>query len=66
MSTDYNRRAACAEGKDMTGKTAFAEVTEWYNGEGYDITINERPIISMTMEEWDLMHKAYYTLRAPA
>lgn len=31
--------------------TDFIEVTEWTNGEGYDININDKPIISLTVGE---------------
>lgn len=29
----------------------FIEVTEWTNGEGFDININDKPVISLTSGE---------------
>lgn len=29
----------------------FIEVTEWTNGEGWDITLNKKPVISLTYGE---------------
>lgn len=29
----------------------FIEVTEWTNGEGWDITLKEKPVISLTYGE---------------
>ena len=33
----------------------FIEVTEWSNGEGYDITISDRPIISLHETEFEVI-----------
>lgn len=35
----------------------FIEVTEWVNGEGYDITISEREQFSLHFTEWDILKK---------
>lgn len=32
----------------LAKKDDFIEISEWYNGEGYDITINEK-VISLTI-----------------
>lgn len=37
-------------------KNSFIEVTEWINGEGYDININDRPVISLTCGELDAIN----------
>jgi hypothetical protein len=41
----------------------FIEVTEWANGEGYDITINDRPVISLTDCQLDAINYLVLTLR---
>lgn len=41
----YKRKAASSALKDyclFSDKDGFIEVTEWYNGEGYDISIYRR------------------------
>ncbi len=35
----------------------FIEVTEWTNGEGYDIVISERERVSIHFTEWDILKK---------
>lgn len=35
----------------------FIEVTEWANGEGYDIVISERERVSIHYTEWDILKK---------
>jgi hypothetical protein len=35
----------------------FIEVTEWANGEGYDIVISERERVSIHFTEWDILKK---------
>jgi hypothetical protein len=31
------------------------EVTDWYNGEGFDVTINDEKRISLTHGEWECL-----------
>lgn len=40
----------------QTDKNSFIEVTEWTNGEGYDITINNKSVISLTCGELDAIN----------
>ena len=40
----------------QTNKNSFIEVTEWTNGEGYDITINDKSVISLTCGELDAIN----------
>lgn len=40
----------------QTDKNSFIEVTEWINGEGYDININDRSVISLTCGELDAIN----------
>ena len=35
----------------------FIEVTEWTNGEGYDITISDKQQFSLHYTEWDILKK---------
>lgn len=35
----------------------FIEVTEWSNGEGYDIVISECERLSIHFTEWDILKK---------
>lgn len=37
----------------MTNKDDFIEVCEWANGEGFDISITDKKIISLTRGELD-------------
>ena len=37
----------------MAEKNGFIEVCEWTNGEGFDITISDKKIISLTRGELD-------------
>ena len=50
----YNRRAVCCSLNDFdqifATESDFIEVCEWKNGEGYDITINEKSF-SLTIGE---------------
>lgn len=40
----------------QTDKNSFIEITEWTNGEGYDITINDKSVISLTCGELDAIN----------
>lgn len=40
----------------------FIEISEWTNREGYDITINEKPIISLTHGQLDAINYLVQTL----
>lgn len=35
----------------------FVEVTEWANGEGYDITVSDNPVISLHEVEFEYIKK---------
>ena len=56
-----NRRAVFAELKDYcmhSGDHDYMEVTEWSNGEGYDILIDRKSGIerfSLSHGEWELL-----------
>ena len=56
-----NRRAVFAELKDychMCGQDGYMEVTEWSNGEGWDVTIENirgAEQFSLTYGEWQLL-----------
>lgn len=48
----YNRKSVTDSLKkyDCLAKDSdFIEVTEWYNGEGWDISINDNKLISLTL-----------------
>ena len=38
-------------------KHDFIEVTEWSNGEGYDVTISDKQQFSIHFTEWDVLKK---------
>ena len=50
----------------MAEKNGFIEVCEWTNGEGFDITISDKKIISLTRGELDaidfLTKTLYYNI----
>lgn len=53
----YNRKARFSELKpyDHFASTAdFMEVCEWHNGEGFDVTINNR-VVSFTLGQWECL-----------
>ena len=58
MIKTYSRLAKFAE---LKGYCSFAkdgdyiEVTDWYNGEGFDVSISEEKTISLTWGEWELI-----------
>lgn len=48
----YNRKSLVVELKDD-----FIEVTEWENGEGYDIALSDKQVISITIGQFDAIKK---------
>lgn len=47
----YKKESVFAETKDfdyLAKEHDFVEITEWKNGEGYDITLSDKQIISIT------------------
>lgn len=42
----------------------FIEVTEWTNGEGYDIHINDDKTFSMHMDEFEIIKKLVHKLES--
>lgn len=40
----------------LAEKDDFIEITAWTNEEGYDISINDKPIISLTIEELEAIN----------
>ena len=56
----YNRKSLMVELKDfdhLAKKNDFIEVTEWGNGEGYDITLSDNQIISITIGQFNAIKK---------
>lgn len=65
----YKRKSAAADLKDFCifcmgpenkGKGYYIEVTEWHNGEGFDVDIENRQGLQklrFTWGEWDAMKK---------
>lgn len=56
----YSRPAKFAELKDFcpfAKDNDYIEITEWYNGEGFDVSISEEKNISLTWGEWELIQK---------
>jgi len=55
--TENQRRAISAPLAGAYSKAGdFIEVTEWTNGEGYDVAINDR-LFSIHFTEWDVLKK---------
>jgi hypothetical protein len=51
----YKRDARLAELKPYcyhAKELEYMEVTDWHNGEGFDVTINDEKRISLTHGEW--------------
>ena len=56
----YNRKSLMVELKDfdyLAEKNDFIEVTEWKNGEGYDIALSDKQIISITIGQFNAIKK---------
>ena len=56
----YDRKSLMVELKDfdyLAKKNDFIEVTEWGNGEGYDISISDNQVISITAGQFDAIKK---------
>jgi hypothetical protein len=56
----YNRKSLMVELKDfdyLAKEDDFIEVTEWKNGEGYDISLSDNQIISITIGQFDAIKK---------
>lgn len=56
----YDRKSLMVELKDfdyLAKKNDFIEVTEWGNGEGYDITLSDTQIVSITIGQFDAIKK---------
>jgi hypothetical protein len=56
----YDRKSLMAELKDfdyLSEKSDFIEVTEWKNGEGYDIALSDKQVISITIGQFDAIKK---------
>lgn len=52
----YNRKTKFTELKPychMANENDFVEVTEWKNGEGFDVSISDKKTISLTWGEWE-------------
>jgi hypothetical protein len=53
----YNRKARFAELKpydNFAGDDDFMEVCEWHNGEGFDVTIDNRQF-QLTWGQWECL-----------
>ena len=56
----YNRKSLMVELKDfdpLAKEHDFIEVTEWGNGEGYDITLWDNQVMSITMGQFNAIKK---------
>ena len=56
----YNRKSLMVELKDfdyLAKEDDFVEVTEWGNGEGYDITLWDNQVMSITMGQFNAIKK---------
>ena len=61
--SQYKRRSVFGELTGILTKEGdFVELTEWHNGEGFDICINEKTI-SVTCEEFRLIKKLHKKLK---
>jgi hypothetical protein len=56
----YDRKSLMVDLKDfdhLADKHDFIEVTEWKNGEGYDIALSDNQVISITIGQFDAIKK---------
>lgn len=59
MIDTYKRESGFSELKKFCGfakEDDYIELTNWYNGEGIDICVNDRKKISLTWGEWDCIN----------
>ena len=60
----YNRKSVTDSLKKydcLAQDSDFIEVTEWYNGEGWDISINDNKLISLT---WGQLEAISYLVKS--
>ena len=56
----YDRKSLMVELKNfdyLAKEDDFIEVTEWKNGEGYDIAFSDKQVISITIGQFDAIKK---------
>lgn len=47
----------------LANKDAIIQVTQWANGEGWDISINDEPVISLTWGQLDAINYLINTIQ---
>lgn len=47
----------------LTNKDSIIQVTQWANGEGWDISINDEPVISLTWGQLDAINYLTNTIQ---
>ncbi len=59
MIDTYERKSGFSPLKEFcyfAKEDDYIEVTDWYNGEGFDICVDSKKAISLTWGEWDCIH----------
>lgn len=47
----------------LANKDSIIQVTQWANGEGWDISINDEPVISLTLGQLDAINYLTNTIQ---
>ena len=51
MATINKVQSTLLEWQDILGRTQSATATEWWNGEGIDFHFDDKPVLSLHMDE---------------
>ena len=64
---EFNKRTSVKDDlrkyDHLANKDSIIEVTQWANGEGWDISINDEPVISLTWGQLDAINYLVNTIQ---
>jgi hypothetical protein len=64
---EFNKRTSVKDDlrkyDHLANKDSIIQVTQWANGEGWDISINDEPVISLTWGQLDAINYLVNTIQ---
>lgn len=64
---EFNKRTSIKDDlrkyDHLANKDSIIQVTQWANGEGWDISINDEPVISLTWGQLDAINYLVNTIQ---
>lgn len=64
---EFNKRTSVKDDlrkyDHLANKDSIIQVTQWVNGEGWDISINDEPVISLTWGQLDAINYLVNTIQ---